>query len=85
MRLIDADELVIVTDGEHEFFERFEIESAPTIDPVNRGKWKYPHNIMWKYPMCSVCGKEVPQAREYSYCPYCGADNRIRASEIEIE
>ena len=32
MRLIDADALWMVTDGEHEYYERFEVEDAPTIE-----------------------------------------------------
>lgn len=34
MRLIDADALWMVTEGDHDFFERFEIDNAPTVDAV---------------------------------------------------
>lgn len=34
MRLIDADALWMVTEGDHEYYERFEIENAPTVDAV---------------------------------------------------
>lgn len=34
MRLIDADALWMVTEGDHDYYERFEIENAPTVDAV---------------------------------------------------
>ena len=34
MRLIDADALWMVTEGAHEYYERFEIDQAPTVDAV---------------------------------------------------
>ena len=34
MRLIDADALWMVTEGCHEYYERFEIDDAPTVDAV---------------------------------------------------
>ena len=34
MRLIDADALWMVTEGDHDYYERFEIDNAPTVDAV---------------------------------------------------
>ena len=34
MRLIDADTLWMVTEGDHQYYEKFEIENAPTVDAV---------------------------------------------------
>lgn len=34
MRLIDAEKLWMVTEGEHEYYERFEVDDAPTVDAV---------------------------------------------------
>lgn len=34
MRLIDADALWMVTEGDHQYYEKFEIENAPTVDAV---------------------------------------------------
>ena len=47
------------------------IESIETVDaePVRHGRWK--GEGMGDYS-CILCG-EVVSARDYRYCPYCGA------------
>lgn len=46
------------------------------------GKWIWPHNIMWKNPKCSVCGKECENPKDV--CPNCGAKmNESQINTIE--
>lgn len=33
-RLIDADKLWMVTEGDHEYYEKFEIDESPTVDAI---------------------------------------------------
>lgn len=77
MRLIDAEQLWMVTEGDHEFYERFEVENAPTIDaePVRQGHWEFhpkdAFEAMFTLPMCSSCGfKSADGGR---FCSNCGA------------
>lgn len=48
MRLIDADQLWMVTEGYHEFYERFEVDNAPTIDAVPVVRCKDCANRGWE-------------------------------------
>lgn len=46
-RLIDADALWMVTEGDHDYYERFEIDNAPTVDAV-------------EVVRCKDCKKYIP-------------------------
>lgn len=75
MRLIDADALCMVTDGNHDYYERFEIDNAPTVDHVKHGHW-----ITWfenedvRQAKCSECGMmfTLGKGRDIHYCGNCG-------------
>ena len=60
----------------YKMFER-NIDNAPTIDPVKRGKWKktyLDHEAIGERPCifyCSVCNQCI--AYPVNYCPSCGA------------
>ncbi|MBO7682358.1 MAG: hypothetical protein J6T17_06350 [Clostridia bacterium] len=80
MRLIDADALrekahKLPNGYNHGWFHKCVdemIDTAPTIDPVKRGKWlRTP--TWWAY--CSVCGMEPPNESNETtdFCPNCGA------------
>ena len=84
MRLIDADELLQSGFfGNETIPERIlfigDVESMPTIDPIQRGKWVPEIGIrpITKKPaetgrvLCSECGFGTPI--EFNYCPRCGA------------
>lgn len=77
MRLIDADALWMVTEGDHQYYEKFEIENAPTVDPFKHGHWDCKG---FEPVRCSVCGitvdaiNGIPWAiKSFNYCPHCGA------------
>ena len=86
MRLIDADALWMVTENDHEYYERFEIENAPTVDaePVRHGHWierefglmcsecGHYTEAMYDEPFNNEFGKGWALKRPY-YCGYCGA------------
>ena len=91
MRLIDADALTMVTefiDGEkHEYFEKFEIDDAPTIEaePIRHGHWIYTERgfpLAYGYNRCSVCGRSIG-LDSTDYCPHCGA--KMDEEETEDE
>ena len=43
----------------------------PTIDPVKRGRWTQEPGMLTT--VCSECGYINNSAREFNYCPNCGA------------
>lgn len=52
--------------------------SAPTIDPVKRGRWVKAERdgcltYSESYKQCSECGKVTFLAEKMNYCPNCGA------------
>lgn len=50
-----------------------EIDAAPTVDPVKRGKWVEDVGGM---PICSCCKHPAYHLMRYTlfdYCPFCGA------------
>lgn len=53
------------------------VESAPTVDPVKHGEWRYDEALELEW--CSECGfgKRKGDKRWYSYCPNCGAKNEV--------
>lgn len=88
MRLIDADELIVIEYGGIKFVPKEFIDDAPTIDAVQvrHGKWIIEDNPRneWYRVTCSECGENVtstapcigflPNAKvAWDYCPYCGA------------
>lgn len=88
MRLIDADELIVIEYGGIKFVPKDFIDEAPTVDavPVRHGKWIVEDNpgTGWYMVTCSECGENVtstapcigfpPDAKvTWDYCPYCGA------------
>ena len=57
-----------------------DIENAPTIDPVKHGRWlTEPYvgkHATLKVLRCSECDNpviELPDGKDYNYCPNCGA------------
>lgn len=52
-----------------------ELEDAPTIDPVKRGRWigidDYPYET-WECDQCGCIYEEMPSWTP-NYCPNCGA------------
>lgn len=88
-RLIDAHALLIgfrgnvLIDVTPEI--EYEIENAPTIDPVRHGKWEFCSQDIYGmsgYFKCSSCYSMLPtdhsrtnykQKVPFDYCPYCGA------------
>lgn len=86
MRQIDADELLLLYEGEDENLRvslrviKQNIKDAPTIEAEQTKHGTWGENI-YGYRKCSVCGR-VTQVDEcmreplYLYCPYCGADMR---------
>ena len=77
MRLIDADELIVMEYGGINFVPKEFIDAAPTVEP-RKGKWIDGNKGKWNAvycPKCSVCGTPfygIETAR-YHYCPNCGA------------
>lgn len=74
MRLIDADELIVIEYGGIEFVPKEFIDDAPAIDavPVRHGKWiDKSGGIEGAWNHCSVCGERAIDL--YDYCPNCGA------------
>lgn len=79
MRLIDADALWMVTEGDHEYYERFEIENAPTVDAVEVVRCKdcvycKRFNDVWYLPkrdelLCTRC-VETYHTTENDYCSW---------------
>lgn len=81
MRLIDADALLErMMKTSRYFMVKFDIEEAPTIEPVHRGRWV---QRMYDEPAtCSECGGNalaLSLVDEFGdevlsrYCPHCGA------------
>lgn len=75
MRLIDADELVVMEYGGIKFVPKEFIDDAPTVDavPVKHGRWLrvgYIENT-WLVSECSACGYQTIDAG--NYCTNCGA------------
>ena len=73
MRLIDADELIeraarMRLDTRERIIGM--IHTAPTIEPVKRGKWLAIGNT--GLAACS-CGYITDRYSIYNYCPNCGA------------
>lgn len=78
MRLIDADELIVMEYGGIRFVPVEFINDAPTIEERKTGKWEHPNR-------CSECGFGVllsPYMHNldtgeytllYKFCPNCGA------------
>ena len=58
MRLIDADALWMVTEGEHDYYERFEIDQAPTVDAVPIIRCRY----------CKYYETTNPKSSRYGCC-----------------
>ena len=72
MRLIDADELIIMEYGGIEFVPKEFIDEAPTVDSVKHGEWEDSCGD-WR---CDQCGAEMDLymfCGEANYCPNCGA------------
>ena len=72
MRLIDADTLWMVTEGDHQYYEKFEIENAPPVDAVSvkHGHWEVVDGTEPRRYGCSVC-KRLSWTED-NYCSYCG-------------
>ena len=81
MRLIDADELIVMEYGGIKFVPVEFINDAPTIDavPVKHGKWIDVMTEDWctfDECKCGVCGTVEyfnKGWKKFSYCPNCGA------------
>lgn len=78
MRLIDADALEQKFSEIKHYLTKdlvmdavYEINKAPTIDPVKHGHWKYPLGMAWNY-VCSECGANGG-VKGTPFCPSCGA------------
>lgn len=86
MRLIDADaladEMMKSSMPSHDIGGRYQtgfmdarsmVISAPTIDPVKRGKWIKIEGMSSDY-YCSECEQKwwTPFPEEMHYCPNCG-------------
>lgn len=74
MRLIDADELIVLELAGIKFVPQDFIDDAPTIDavPVRHGRWLYINS--YPYEKCSICGETHDTVRCLdNYCPNCGA------------
>ena len=65
MRLIDADELIVLEYGGIKFVPVEFINDAQTIEERKTGKWIDDN--------CSVCGQYVHHGDARNYCPNCGA------------
>lgn len=77
MRPIDADELLKSGFFSNETIpERIlfagDVESMPTIDPIQHGRWIFTFICGEDPYQCSVCGNTV-NVTGLCYCPSCGA------------
>ena len=93
MRLIDADELIIMQlhdENDTPIGPRFVpaelIEDAPTVEaePVKHGRWEESWGGKWH--SCSICGGIPPfnmmgDDMPTPYCPHCGA--KMDLDEVE--
>ena len=74
-RLIDADALWLVTEGDHQYYEKFEIDDAPTIEaePIRHEHWDevLEQPYFRKQYCCSACQRKG--YKTWNYCPECGA------------
>lgn len=75
MRLIDADELIVIEYGGIKFVPKEFIDDAPTIDaePVRHGKWERYSARIAGWVKCSECGNMEPPLCASSFCEHCGA------------
>ena len=83
MRLIDADELIVIEYGGIKFVPKEFIDDAPTIDAVlaRHGEWLHPEEGDEDYHTvscsCSVCGWKFNLYEDdidgAPYCAVCGA------------
>lgn len=79
MRLIDADELIVLEMAGIKFVPQDFIEDAPTIDPIRHALWVSDRSLGGH---CSNCGMECGSIEfsddyvvrpTWKYCPNCGA------------
>ena len=95
MRLINADELPVVTEccmDEAGYLAKFkvvheeDIKKAPTIEaePVKHGRWeRVPSNGIGGTARCSICGKAIYGYHTMNYCPNCGANMDLEEQSNE--
>ena len=69
--------------GIHDMLEEVEDYPAADVREVKRGKWEERKEGWGEYWICTSCGEtldtldgEPPEAQDWKYCPYCGADMR---------
>ena len=97
MRLIDADALDW-EHIEEEYYTTIDtvrackclVLNAPTIDPVKHGRWLIEPYVgkhaTLKVLRCSECDNQVtelPDGKNYNYCPNCGARMLIGDEEVD--
>ena len=69
---------------------KFDIADAPTVEDRKTGKWHQRIYSKVEMMVCSECNSEFSYdaetgARDYNYCPYCGAKMMaINEEEKEI-
>jgi len=71
MRLIDADELIVMEYGGIEFVPKEFIDAAPTVES-KRGKWIEQYGDM-ACPFCGFSCDDPYYLGDANYCPDCGA------------
>lgn len=64
MRLIDADALWMVTEGDHQYYEKFEIENAPTVDAVPLEDYKSMERTVNKLTKAIADAVEVVRCKD---------------------
>ena len=66
-----------------EVLKRINSLPAADVQEVKKGKWEERKEGWGEYWICTSCGGtldtldgEPPEAQDWKYCPYCGADMR---------
>ena len=80
MRLIDADELIVMEYGGIKFIPKEFIDDATTIEERKKATW-IEDGYRGLPCVCSYCGDEG--TREWNFCPNCGADMRGENDEAD--